>query len=75
MRAGTKLVPVPAADGEASYTVKNKVECRPASNALWQQRSAAAYSAVARVDGPTARWICKESARVPPSFLSLSLAL
>ena len=52
LRAGTKPVPVPAADGEASYTLVNSAACKPAhSTVIWRNRSAAAYSAVTRVDG------------------------
>lgn len=58
LRAGTKPLPVPAADGESSYVLLNRNQCAPPTSTLiWRNRSAAAYGAVARADGPTARWI------------------
>jgi hypothetical protein len=62
LRAGTKPIHVPASDGEASYIVTNKATCAPLCPApdavdIWHNRSTAAYSAVVRADGPTARWI------------------
>ena len=58
LRSGTAPKPVPASDGEASYIVKNRDACTPApSSTMWRDRSAAAYGAVTRTDGPTARWV------------------
>ena len=58
LRNGLKPKPVPAADGEASYVLKNRNECVPAPHVeVWRNRSAAAYGAVTRADGPSARWI------------------
>jgi hypothetical protein len=60
LRAGSKPLPVPASDGEASYVVTNRAECAPICPddvEIWHNRSAAAYGAVARADGPSARWI------------------
>ena len=58
LRAGHTPIAVPASDGEASYVITNRAECTPlAPTEIWRNRSAAAYSAVTRVDGPSARWI------------------
>ena len=58
LRHGLRPIPVPAADGEASFVIQNRLECTPPpSTVVWRNRSAAAYGAVTRADGPTARWI------------------
>jgi hypothetical protein len=59
LRAGPTPIHVPASDDEASYVVTNKAECivQPNHTAIWHNRSAAAYGAVVRADGPSARWI------------------
>ena len=62
VRGGTKPLPVPASDAEASYLLLNRKQCSPVpdtppSTEIWRNRSAAAYGAVARADGPTARWV------------------
>tara|TARA_B110000208_G_scaffold190499_1_gene254540 strand:- start:116 stop:1954 length:1839 start_codon:yes stop_codon:yes gene_type:complete len=58
LRAGLKPIPVPASDDEASYLVTNWNACAKLPPAdIWKNRSAAAYSAVTRADGPTARWV------------------
>ena len=93
IRGGMKPISVPPADGEASYVLKNRLECLPppcarfksksscptkrctwttaggctvpssppppppADTSIWRNRTAAAYGAVTRYDGPDARWI------------------
>eukprot|EP00035_Acanthoeca_spectabilis_P021929 m.440986 g.440986 ORF g.440986 m.440986 type:complete len:917 (-) comp18600_c0_seq1:173-2923(-) len=58
IRGGLKPLPVPPADGEASYILNNRDACLPPPDtSVWRNRSAAAYGAVVKVDGPDARWI------------------
>ena len=93
IRGGMKPISAPPAAGEASYVLKNRLECLPppcarfksksscpkqrctwtiaggctvppspappppADTSIWRNRTAAAYGAVTRYDGPDARWI------------------
>jgi hypothetical protein len=62
IRAGLKPIPTPPSNQEASYVILNRAECTPVPDtppdtSMWRNRSAAAYGAVARADGPAARWI------------------
>jgi hypothetical protein len=58
LRGGVKPIPVPVADAETSYTITNIFACRVLPpDPVWQARAEAAYGAIARADGPTARWV------------------
>jgi hypothetical protein len=67
LRAGSFAIAVPALDEETSYLIQNPHACKvtapvsaPAkdlpADPVYLARAKAAYGAVARADGPTARW-------------------
>ena len=58
LRAGIDPIPVPVEAGESTYIVTNLIDCVTfPPDPIWHNRSKAAYGAVVRADGPTARWV------------------
>ena len=60
LRAGTSPISVPDEDNETSYLIENLAACKNTTlppDPVWLARGRAAYGAVAKADGPTARWI------------------
>ena len=81
LRAGGTPIAVPASDGESSYVILNALECKweLPPDPVYLARAKAAYGAMARADGPEARWIfqgwaihVKGSGMTPPSPKALS---
>lgn len=59
LRSGSEPMPDPGDRNETSYMLENEVACKwdLPPDPVWLARGKAAYGAVARADGPTARWI------------------
>ena len=82
LRSGFDPISVPASDGESSYVIKNIVRCKTElpPDPVYLARAKAAYGAMARADGPEARWIYQGWAlhagpypkMAPPSTTALS---
>ena len=84
LRAGAKLISVPPSDREVAYVMTNAAACLPNKwdlppDPVYLARAQAAYGAIARADGPTARWVyqawalhVRGSGMSPPSPTTLS---
>ena len=69
VRSGSSFLPSPAAKASTSWQITNLEQCKrhappsppsppvPAIDPVWLARAKGAYGAVARADGPQARWI------------------
>ena len=60
LRAGPAPIHVAPSFNETSYVLENPAQCKNTTlppDPVWLARGKAAYGAVARADGPSARWI------------------
>eukprot|EP00040_Diaphanoeca_grandis_P017313 m.90087 g.90087 ORF g.90087 m.90087 type:complete len:978 (+) comp26364_c0_seq1:96-3029(+) len=72
LRAGASPITVSPSFNETSYLIENLPLCKKLpTDPVWLARGKAAYGAIAKADGPTARWVFQGWAlHVPNSGLS-----